>query len=46
MVIIQRSYKAHSNPLAFLKLDLALLFDFLNKNDINTLVEAGFIQRH
>lgn len=42
-MIIQKSYKAHSNPLASLRLDLALLFDFLNKNGINTLVEHGVI---
>lgn len=43
VVIIQERYKAPSNPLASLRLDLALLFDFLDKNGINTLVEPGFI---
>lgn len=42
-MITQKSNKAHSNSLASLRLDLALLFDFLNKNGINTLVEHGFI---
>lgn len=43
VVIIQERYKAASNPLASLRLDLALLFDFLDKHGINTLVEPGFI---
>lgn len=43
VVIIQKSYKAPSNPLASQRLDFALLFDFLNKNGINTLVELRFI---
>lgn len=42
-MIIQGRYKARSNVLASLRLDLALLFDFLDKNGINTLMEPGFI---
>lgn len=42
-MIIQERYKAHSDPLASLRLDLALLFDFLDKNVINTLVQTGII---
>lgn len=42
-MIIRKSYKAHSNPLVSLRLDLAQLLYVLNKNGINTSMEHGFI---